>query len=1299
MVTTAEEVRRCIGAVLSVDPPDCAPDTRLHELGMESFLAVRLHLRLAERTGIRVPLEAFVGATVGSLTTEVDTRRGTDDAAVGTGPEPTPVPREIFEADLTPIQASYWVGRDPDLPLGGVATFYYFEFDRAPEQFRAADPLAEVAALEASWNRLVIHHDMLRAVVTEQGRQRIEPPGTQFRIGVTDLRERASDGGATLDALRHNRSHQVRDTTTWPLFDIHAALLPGGGIRIYTGFDIIALDMASWILLMRQWGLLVADPANELPSATPTFLQTLAERDRPDRRRTREIDRDYWLERAVELPPGPRLPYAAAPETIRQSRFRRYERRLDPAQWSALTDRAAARGLSSTAVLLAAFGLTLVRWGATDPFCLNATLFDRPDTVDTDHGVVGDFSTTVLVEMGSAPVEFTDYARQVNARFWADLGHRSFSGVEVQRALGGDPAPRYPVVFTSGVGLGQAEESATAWLGTEVFGVSQTPQVVLDHLVWDESGGLRIAWDAVTEALSPDLVTAMLDAELRLLTLLAADDNAWDRPDLGWNPYFEDPVPLPERARGAAGPLLADPQYLVAHERPDTPAIVGPSGTLTHNDLVRRARTQAATLAAAGVGPGDRVAVAIGKSIEQLVAAYAVLWAGATFVPVEPDWPAARIGTVCSRADIHHALVLPGSAAALPDSVLEHPIGNEGTDGSGIDVLRGDAGDLAYVIFTSGSTGEPKGVAIDHRAARTTVDDINDRFTIGSGDRVLALSALSFDLSIYDAFGVLGAGGALVVPEPDRLRDPAHWCELIGRHGVTVWNTAPAVAEMLVEYAEADPNAAAALGSLRLMLLSGDWIPVTLPDRLRTVIGNVRVVGLGGATEAAIWSVCHPIDEVRPDWTSIPYGRALRDQYFLILDEADGPCPVGMPGELHIGGAGLAFGYVGAPEQTAARFVEHPRLGARLYRTGDLGRWRADGTIEFLGRADRQVKIRGHRIELGEIEAVVSRLPEVRQCVAAAVRGVDDRPRLVGYVTGENGHPDPEQLGILTRKGLPDYMVPARWVLLDRIPLTANGKVDQARLPNPFRDDVEQPRPEPKRPVTSMPEPAAGSVSSTEWLAAAAQQSHRRGLALTVRLDTGSLAGSAALAAAADWTTELRAYAAEHGLLITETLSDGPGIIELGIATPPRPATAPSIPEPPQIADNGSPRAVHTEPEVPVGNCARPEVEQAVAEVFDALLGPGVAATTSLYDLGATSMTLVVAHRKLRQLAPALTVLDMFRYSTIRDLAAFIDATPRPPHTPAPTTAHNGFDLATAAARGRRRNHYLKGRQTPHVAG
>ncbi|MQS09682.1 AMP-binding protein, partial [Streptomyces alkaliphilus] len=245
--------------------------------------------------------------------------------------------------------------------------------------------------------------------------------------------------------------------------------------------------------------------------------------------------------------------------------------------------------------------------------------------------------------------------------------------------------------------------------------------------------------------------------------------------------------------------------------------------------------------------------------------------------------------------------------------------------------------DLAYTIFTSGSTGTPKGVDIEHRAARTTVDDIVDRFSVTAQDRVLALSAIGFDLSVFDIYGVLGAGGSLVLPDPARRTDPQHWLEQAGRHGVTIWNTAPALLEMLVEYAETEPEiATGALRTLRLVMLSGDWIPLNLPDRLRRLAPGARFMSLGGATEASIWSITHPVERVDPRWRSIPYGRALRGQSFHVLDEDGTPCPVGTAGELYIGGDGLARGYTADPEQTAERFAPHPVLGERLYRTGDL---------------------------------------------------------------------------------------------------------------------------------------------------------------------------------------------------------------------------------------------------------------------------------------------------------------------------------------------------------------------------
>lgn len=235
--------------------------------------------------------------------------------------------------------------------------------------------------------------------------------------------------------------------------------------------------------------------------------------------------------------------------------------------------------------------------------------------------------------------------------------------------------------------------------------------------------------------------------------------------------------------------------------------------------------------------------------------------------------------------------------------------------------------DLAYVIFTSGSTGEPKGVMIDHRAALNTVVDVNQRFAVGPQDRVLGVSSLSFDLSVWDIFGILSAGGVLVLPSAGERRDAQRWLELISTHGVTVWNSVPPLLEMLVEYAAAAAGGDG-LAGLRLVLLSGDWIPIALPERLRRLAPAAQVVSLGGATEASIWSITYPIGEVDPNWASIPYGRPLANQRFHVLDERLEARPVWVPGELYIAGDGLARGYWRDEERTAQRFPTHPHTGS-----------------------------------------------------------------------------------------------------------------------------------------------------------------------------------------------------------------------------------------------------------------------------------------------------------------------------------------------------------------------------------
>ncbi|WP_067973185.1 non-ribosomal peptide synthetase [Nocardiopsis trehalosi] len=1320
-----------VADILGIDGADVDPVRPLTSLGLESFTAVRLRRRLRDETGLDLPLTAFLGgATVASVAQGRHDPDGAADPAPPAGPTedaaapapaspaggaaPASAPGAAPAADgadfpLTPLQAAYWIGRDPAFPLGGVATFYYREYDRRPE----GDPEADLARLTTAWNRLVDHHPMLRMVIGRDGRQRVLPTVPPYRIGVTDLR--AADPAAAeraLDELRHSRSHQVRPTDRWPLFDLNAVLLPDGRTRVQLGVDVLALDLAGWMQVLAEWGALVADPGAEPPRSPLTFPELVRRRRAdPAEEEARRRDLAYWAERAETLPPGPALPWTRDLAEVRSHRFVRDAHRLDAATWSALRARAADHGLSPTGLLLAAFALVLARWGATAPFSLNTTLFDRPDDPALRH-LVGDFTSTVLVEVPEArPAAwdgFLAFATAVNRRFWTDLDHRSVSGVEALRSADGPRlTPAHPVVFTSGIGLHDPDASPVAWLGEEVFGVSQTPQVALDHIVHEEGGELVVSWDGVEGTLPPGFAAGMAAAHARLLRRLAADPAVWTDPALGWDPSFRPDEPLDRTPFPEAGPLLDGPWRAAADRHGGLPALLGSGGAVSHGELAERAARTGAALAAAGLGPGDLVAVGVDKGPDQVAAILGVSASGAGYVPVEPSWPAERVASVCAQAGVAHALITGGPSPDWPEGVAVHRIAPDGglvggPEPDGAAPRRPAPDDLAYAIFTSGSTGRPKGVAIEHRQARTTIDDLVDRFPLRPDDRMLALSAFSFDLSVHDVYGVMGAGAALVLPDAHRQRDPGHWLELMGRHRVTLWNTAPALMEMLVEYAEIDPEAArGALADLRLVFLSADWIPVTLPDRVRALAPKAEIVSLGGATEGSIWSICHPIGDVDPDWPSIPYGRALRGQSFHILDApGGGPVPAGVPGELHIGGAGLARGYIGDPAQTAERFLDHPVLG-RVYHTGDLGRWRPDGTIEFLGRADRQVKIRGHRIELGEVESALDRVPGVRQAVAMSMRGPDDRPRLVAFLVGSEHTPlpgDPDLVDLL-RTRVPDYMVPSRFVRLPELPVTDNGKIDYKALANPYRRAAGPAAGAPDAPaaapgavsapadaplaapqVTAAPAatgPAPGAAP--DGLDAALGAALRAGLTVRLSVGAGDLPADRALAAAG---ALVRALADADSPVRAHARLDGPALVDVDLSASGTPSAEPATiseaaPEAaPEAAASPAAPAAPAAPAPPAAPSraptADPGVAAAVTRVFTDLLSTEVDPETPFFRMGATSLTLVLAHGRLAaELAPDLSVVDLFANPTVRALAAHITGrrTAAPPAAPATAAA------------------------------
>ncbi|WGF87497.1 amino acid adenylation domain-containing protein [Marinivivus vitaminiproducens] len=1020
-------LKREAAAVLGMPEAAVTDAAVLTRLGLDSLMAFELKGRLSRVLGVAID-------TAGLLSERpiADLVRALPEETAHRAPIES-VPAERHEPfPLTDIQLAYWLGRTSDFALGG-ACHVYWEFEQPGER--------DVDRLEASFNRLIDLHDMLRAVVQSDGQQRVLPSVPRYRI------ERhawsAGDGADRLAALRDTMAQERFEPTQWPLFRI-AESSDGLVSRVHFSIDLLIVDVPSIALLLQQWARLYRDPAAKLTPPKFTFRDYVLHMKRQERTHAYEAARSYWRARMQELPPAPRL-HGMKPLDVRSSwSWKRHHAALDAATWSTLRDRAREKGATPVAMLVAAFAEALAHVAVDRRFSINLTVNDRQSEHPDIGTIVGDFTSTVLLGLDlERPLAFAARACSAGQELAAHLGHAAFSGVRVLQERGGSGEDALmPVVFTSMLGYG----ALSGPLGRLTHGATQTPQVWLDAQVMEDQGGLVVTWDAI-DALFPDgLVGGAFATWVEALRGLAADRSLWDRPLGGW---LRDREAERRARRNATGhpmvdELLHEGFVREALSHPERTAIVACDRTLSYGDLLARAAAVAAAIGP--VEPNRLVAVAAPKGWQQIAAAIGVLMAGSAYLPIDPDLPQERRRHLITRGEVRIVLAVTGTAGGWPDEVRVVDVDQlaPGPLASAMPPRRAAPTDLAYVIFTSGSTGEPKGVMIEHRAALNTVLDCNERYAVGPGDRVLGLSALGFDLSVYDIFGLLGAGGAVVLPSARSAGDPAHLAELIRRHGVTIWNSVPMFAELFLK---GGPEASAALQGVRLVMMSGDWIPVDLPDRLRAANPAIEIISMGGATEASIWSIAYRIGERDPAWTSVPYGYPMRNQSFHVLDERMEPCPDWVAGELYIGGAGLARGYWRDPATTDARFIVHPSSGERLYRTGDLGRYRDDGIIEFLGRADGQVKVGGYRIELGEIEAALVRHPAVRQ--AAVVVQTDDtghRSLVAFYVAHARASPEPDAIHAHLAAILPAYMVPASFHRLDALPLNANEKVDRKAL-------------------------------------------------------------------------------------------------------------------------------------------------------------------------------------------------------------------------------------------------------------
>lgn len=886
----------------------------------------------------------------------------------------------------------------------------------------------DAAALAAACARVTRLHPVLTA--------RLDPAGPALEPGVAgaELR-RLSCAPQEVAAVLHAETVRPFDLAGGPL--VRFALVDGGqdGQQLHVVAHHLVFDGTSKDVLLAALGGAPAPAARPGPPPVPEESAVAAAA-------------AFWSGRdhGTGTPALPGLS-AAPKDTCAPAPGASVPFALDTALRDRLTRAAADLGATPFEVLLAAWHTLLLRYGSAAP----ATALELSTRRPEDTGHIGLYVNELPVLTHPDPQRpFALFVQDVRTELRALYAHRT---VPLARAVRGlTPRTALTPVSVSYRRRGDAElpefgfgrVAAVDWTG-----FTHTVRNLLHLQLVDGPGRIDGSLQYRADAFAPGAPERIAG---HFLTLLDAALAAPRTPLAGLPLLTGD-----ERRRvldsAAAGPAACPPGATVvgmftaqAGRTPDSVAVTGTDGEeLTYRELHVSAAAFAARLGARGLGAGDLVGVLLPRSVDQLVAVLGVLTAGAAYLPLDPEHPAERLALVLGDA-APAALVTEGDApAGLPAGVPVLTVSGPAAPAAA-EPAPPEAGDPAYVIYTSGSTGTPKGVEVPHRALANLLATMSERLGTGAADRWLGLTTLSFDISTVELLLPLTAGARVVLVPEAHQRDGAALLKLIDAQQVTHVQATPSSWRLMLAAGLHRPDLVAVAG--------GEELPGPLARGLTDATG--RLVNVYGPTETTVWSTLAELAAGGP----VTIGGPLAATSVQVLDAHGAPVPDGITGELYLGGAGVAHGYRGRPGLTAQRFVPDPYgpPGSRLYRTGDLVRRTRDGLLEFAGRADTQIKLRGHRIELGEIEARIGEHPAVAQAAVVLDGGTDDpdggQARLVAYTVpaAAPGAPaSPEALRAHVAAALPAAMTPGVWVSLDAFPLTPNGKLDRGRLPAPPR--------------------------------------------------------------------------------------------------------------------------------------------------------------------------------------------------------------------------------------------------------
>ncbi|MBW8852646.1 MAG: amino acid adenylation domain-containing protein [Xanthomonadales bacterium] len=971
--------------------------------------------------------------------------------------------------------------RPPRLPLSSAQQRLWIldQFDPGNSVYNVTSLMRlqgtlDVDVLQRCLDAILVRHESLRTVFPKDADgpfQRILPPSPvpMARFDVSD-RGDAAACEAEAFALTRADARAPFDLVAGPILRATLVRIDAQDHLLALSAHHIAVDGWSFGVLFGELSKLYRAFLAGEPSPLPELPIQYADYTlwQQDELGSAELARqlEYWRTRFPDRPTVLELPGDRPRPPVQSYRGAMLSRTLPRELYDAVKRFSRQEGTTPFMTFLAAYQALLARYSGQDDIVVGVGNANR--TRRELEPLVGFFINTLPLRADlSADPTFRELLAQVKAATLDSYANqdlpieRLIESLDIERDLSHAPLfqtmlfyQNFPSSEVDLPGLRmQAVDMADAHSGTARVDFSI-------FAAEDDEAGLIMLMEYATDLFDRDYVEAFADhlgqllrsaidapdTRVRALEILAPAER--QRLLVEWNATAA-PMPAAQTVHA-----LFEAQ---AARAPDALAVVQGEAALDYATLDAQATRIAAHLRAHGVGPGRMVGLYLERTPRMLAALLGVLKAGAAYVPLDPGFPAERIGYMLEDAAAPVVLTERAIAAQLPagahvaldvDALDGDALDGDALDGDvppAADAVPGDAGaeDPAYVIFTSGSTGRPKGVRIPHRAAVNFLASMAREPGLGADDRLCAITTLSFDIALLELMLPLTVGARVVLADRATAADGAALAALLDASGTTVLQATPATWRMLLDSGWRGRD------GLR-MLCGGEALPRELADRLLAC--GAALWNVYGPTETTVWST---LERVTAGDGPVPIGHPIANTEVYVVDKAMRPMPAGLPGELLIGGLGVALDYLDRPELTAEKFVDDPfgpRPGGRLYRTGDLARWRRDGRLEALGRIDHQVKLRGFRIELGEIESVLLQGEAVAQAVVVCR---EDRPgdkRLVAYLVPASAAADVTALRNRLRERLPDYMLPAAFVGLDRLPLTPNGKVDRRALPAPEAD-------------------------------------------------------------------------------------------------------------------------------------------------------------------------------------------------------------------------------------------------------